>query len=294
MNENEKKVISFDDLVSKTSAEVMKPMTEKAFEHQYSQAKDKLLSKEDDKTFITAPKPDGTPEVFKEVYFGQKHNSKDLEITGLEEQRENSNDYLDLKPITEIFQLARDMSTRTKRLDIKDNFYSKEGIRIKNDLLVSGSLFISSIVVFVILALLFLLFKSRVMVVASILSLVGTIFSGIFYNMKKRASVIFNSKKLKVLNEDINEIRIRLKSLKEDVSYFQAIRSVENIPNFEIEFSTRVNHIMDLINEYEDIPVLEFEKKEEYYSEIIKTFEKIRVYEKNTFDKYFYDKFKKT
>lgn len=293
MTKNEKNILNFDDLVSKTKPEVLNPMTEKAFEIKQATARDKMLAREDDNSFITKPRPEGTPEVFKEVFFGQTHKGKELEIEGLNEQKEISDNIKSLKPITEIFNLAREMKGRSKRISVKEKFYNKEDIKIKNDLVISESLFVGMICVFLLTAILFAIFKNRLIMIVSFLTMAGTIFTGIFYYMRKEASAVFNSKKIKFVNDDINEIRIRLRSLKEDVTYFQALRMAEKITNFELEFSTKVNHIMDLINEYEHIHEREFEKREEYYNEIMKTFEDMTKYEKSTFDKYFYDKFKK-
>lgn len=293
MNEKEKKVINFDDLVSQTAIGVSNPASEEHISKKYLQRKKELLAGENDKTFINPTRDKDIPHVFEEVFFAQKHNGKNLEIEGLEEHRNVTDDLNNkLKPVLDIFQLARDIISRSDRAEIKKKFYSKEEIKVKNDLTVSSFLFFGSIAFFVIMAAMFALFKNRLIMFGSVLTMVGCIVSGILYYTKKEANILFNTKKFKAHSEDISEIRVRLKKLKEDVAYFQAIRFAEKIPNFEMEFSTKVNHVMDLIGEFEHIPEREYEKREHYYQEILNTLEAMTKYEKNTFDKYFFEKFK--
>ena len=289
MTNSEKNQLNFNDLVSSTGNKVLETNLEKEIREK-TKSKEAVFSD----TFITSKQD--TPDILTELFFGDKHDSKTgekLKIMGLEDQSKISEQIQELKPISEIFSLARDMQARAKRSSLKDSFYIKEEINVNNNLLISRALFLSTCITFVLMALLFAVFKNRMIMLGAVLTMAGTILSGLLFFNRKEKTNEFLEKKFKLLEEDIKEIKIRLQKIKEDTTYFQAIRLAEKIPSFEIEFSTKVNHVMDLITEYESINKTDYEKKHYYYDGIMKNLEEVTKYEKETYDKYFTDKLKK-
>lgn len=287
--EPKKHSVSFDDLVSETSNGLsMDKNQEQEIIKKYLDQKNHILSE----TKISPEKQDA-PEILKEIFFNQKHNGKTLEIKGLDEQKQISDQLTkELKPISDIFNLARDILGRSQRLNLKENFYNKEEIQIKNETQVAKALFFSTCITFLLAATFFALFKNRIIMIASVFTMAGAILSGLLFVNKKEKFINFSLKKYALLDDDINEIKIRLRRIRDDVSFYAAINKVQHIPNFEIEFSTKINHVLDLIVEYEHIEKTDFDKRYRYYKEILKNFDEMVKYEKTTYDKYFFEKMK--
>lgn len=229
-------------------------------------------------------------EVLEDFFF--EGNDSSSKILGLNNHKKISNEIKEQNIIAGIFNLARDMEEKSSRNSVKDKFYKNEEIQASNELQIAKAFFYSSLITLIITGVLFALFKSRFILFGSVISLAASTFTSTMFVSKKEKYGKFLVKRMAFIESDMKEIKNRLMALKDNVEYYQEVRNAEKVPNFTIEFSARINHIEDLINEYNTMGLDDIQKKKSYYDEILKVFALIVTYEKNTYDKYYHDQLK--